>query len=122
MGIGPASCPPLSTGDATTLTIKASDDSPVVFKDVLIGDVWICSGQSNMGFEVKEGKDAAKEIESANYPQIRMLKVPHVTSVDPTTKLDAKWQLCSPQTVADWTAVGYFFGAKFIRPKAFRSA
>ena len=102
--------PAPSLGDATSLTVKADSGDAVIIKDVLVGDIWICSGQSNMGFQVKSGKDAEKEIAAANYPNIRMFKTPHVTSVDPTTKLEGKWETCTPQTVADWTAVGYFFG------------
>ena len=102
--------PALKVGEATSLTIKGETGDPVVFKDVLIGDVWICSGQSNMGFQVKSGNDAEKEIAEANYPAIRYFAVPTVTSTQPTKKLNAKWQLCSPKTVADFSAVGYFFG------------
>src|SRR6185437_451322 len=102
--------PPLKVGDATELTIKADNETPIVFKDVLIGDVWICSGQSNMGFQVKSGNDAEKEIAEANYPSIRFFTVPTVTSTQPTKQLNGKWELCSPKTAADFSAAGYFLG------------
>jgi len=113
---GKFSCklPAMSAGE-TSLVIEGETSPTVTINDVLIGDVWICSGQSNMEFQVKNGKDAEKEIAAATDSKIRVFRVPHVTAVEPITKLEAKWEVCSPQKAGDFTAVGYFFGRE-IRP------
>ena len=102
--------PPLSLGDATSLSIKAGDGEPLVIKDVVVGDVWICSGQSNMGFLTKQAKNAKEEVESAKFPNIRFFRVPNLTSTQPTKELKGVWEVCSPETAGDFSAVGYFFG------------
>ncbi|HMD55471.1 MAG TPA: sialate O-acetylesterase [Phycisphaerae bacterium] len=99
------------------LTIAGATDR-VVIHDVLVGEVWICSGQSNMEFAMTSGWHQAWTpgghleplVASANNPQIRLFKVPHAFYAAPSEKLDAQWQLCTPQTVASFTAVGYLFG------------
>ena len=81
--------------------------------DILIGDVWLCSGQSNMEFPVAGAKDAAAEKAAANFPQIRQLAVGRWIAGDPQAlRLSAKWSLCTPETVGNFTAVGYFFARK----------
>ena len=80
------------------------------FDNVLIGEVWICSGQSNMEFQVRGVINASKEIQSADFSQIRQIKVPNTVSASPKDDISGgEWLVCSPQTVADFTAVGYFF-------------
>jgi sialate O-acetylesterase len=105
-----AKLPPLKLGDATSLTVKGADDSKVVLEDVLVGDVWICSGQSNMGFLTHSATNAAEEATNAKYPNIRFFKVPNVTAAHPTSALKGAWQVCSPETAPKFSAVAYFFG------------
>lgn len=102
--------PPMSAGGAYTLTVKGKNQE-LVFTDVLIGEVWFCSGQSNMEWSVARAKDANKEIADANYPEIRLFDVPNKTAVVPQTDLDyGRWEICSPASIADFSAVAYFFG------------
>jgi len=97
-------------------SISISDGNELILKDILIGEVWICSGQSNMEMPFSGwGKilDYENEIASANYPNIRLLHISRATSVKPET--DAKtelngWQVCSPATIPNFSSVGYFFG------------
>lgn len=80
-------------------------------KDVVVGEVWFCSGQSNMEMTIGSSKNAKDEIAAANNPRIRHFKVPHVTSTKPETevKTTGGWQLTSPEVAGSFTAVGYFF-------------
>lgn len=83
----------------------------VEFKDVVVGEVWFCSGQSNMEWSVAASKNAQQEIAAANNPRIRHFKVPHVTSTKPETevKTTGGWQPTTPAVAGSFTAVGYFF-------------
>ncbi|MDR2705734.1 MAG: sialate O-acetylesterase [Planctomycetaceae bacterium] len=99
---------PLKTGDVLVLTVKGKN--VIQFKNVLVGEVWVCSGQSNMFFTVARGNDAEKEIAAADYPNIRLLKVSQHAAKEPQDNFEGKWELCSPQTVSTFTAAGYFFG------------
>ena len=69
------------------LVIAGKGNDKIEFKDVLVGEVWICSGQSNMEFGIKNGKDSAKEIAEANYPLIRLFTVPKHVAYEPQTEL-----------------------------------
>ena len=85
----------------------------VVFENVLVGEVWICSGQSNMEWPVKNSDSAAREIRESSYPMIRHIKVPRTISDTPTKNITAgEWLEASPSTAGDFTAVGYFFARK----------
>ena len=96
-------------GKAHTMTVKGKNT--VTVNDVLFGEVWICSGQSNMEWSVKNSNNPKEEIAAANHPKIRLFNVPgHVAGPDPQDDPRGQWQLCSPQTIPDFTAVGYFFG------------
>jgi sialate O-acetylesterase len=82
----------------------------LTLKNLLIGEVWVCSGQSNMQWAVNSTKNAAEEIAAANYPSIRLFRVPNVTSQVPLDDVKSAWQECTPQNIPGFTAVGYFFG------------
>lgn len=85
----------------------------IVIKDVLVGEVWICSGQSNMEFQVYKTMNSKAEIEDSNYPMIRHFGVAQDLSGSPKEDLKAgKWAVCNKETVGDFTAVGYFFAKK----------
>ncbi|MCX5660794.1 MAG: 9-O-acetylesterase, partial [Planctomycetota bacterium] len=78
---------------------------------VLVGEVWICSGQSNMEWSVSMSNEPGKEIAGARHPQIRLLNVPKLKGDQPQTHIgNATWIDCRPETVAAFSGVGYFFG------------
>jgi sialate O-acetylesterase len=88
----------------------------VTVHDVVVGEVWLCSGQSNMEFTVNNGgsvyrvDNAQAEVASADYPLIRQLRIEHAVATGPAaTVKTGGWQPASPQTVGEFTAVGYFF-------------
>jgi sialate O-acetylesterase len=78
--------------------------------DVLIGDVWLCSGQSNMNFPVKSVNDGENEVQKADYPQIRLFQVQGAARAKPQAQCRGDWQVCSPVTAGKFSAAGYFFG------------
>jgi len=91
------------------LTIKGSNE--IVLEDVLVGEVWLCSGQSNMEWTVSRSSNAKEEIANGKHPLIRHIKVPHKLSLKPEKDVPTSgWQVCAPNTVANFTAVGYYFG------------
>lgn len=99
---------PLSAGGPFDLVIKGSNE--IKIGDVLVGEVWICSGQSNMQWNVNASKDADLERLAANYPQIRMINFPQVGAQEPIwSHDDRKWLVCTPENVGSFSAVGYFF-------------
>ena len=82
-------------------------------KNVLIGDVWICSGQSNMEWTLKNTNDAEKEIAESKHPQIRLFTVKKAMAYQPQKDIEGgEWLQCDPQTTGDFSAVAYFFGRK----------
>lgn len=99
----------LSAGGPHKLTVKGT--STKEYDDILVGEVWICSGQSNMEWPVSLSKNPQEEIKAANHPRIRHIKVAHTPADKPQTDITSPgWQVCSPETVANFTGVGYFFG------------
>ena len=104
---------PLPAGGPYTMTVAGKQT--VTLNNILMGDVWICSGQSNMEFGIGNSNNAQQEIESANYPQIRLFTVAKKVALVPQTTCSGHWDVCTPDTVraGGWngfTAVGYFFG------------
>jgi sialate O-acetylesterase len=99
---------PLAAGPAAAMTIQGAN--ALTIADVLVGDVWIGSGQSNMQWAVRQSDNADAEIAAANFPQIRLFYVPRKTSSVPVEDVDAKWVVCSPQSIGEFSAVLYFFG------------
>lgn len=99
---------PLKVGGPYEITIKGKET--VTLKNVLSGEVWICSGQSNMAMAVSSSNDADLEILTANYPQIRLISVPQVGTQKAQDNFNGKWEACTPKTVGSFSAVGYFFG------------
>ncbi len=91
--------------------MKVSGSSEVVLDDILMGDVWVCSGQSNMEWPVQASNDAKQEIANANHPNIRHIKVDRIPADSPQSDWKSgNWEVCSPQTAGSFTAVGYYFG------------
>ncbi|HSB92919.1 MAG TPA: sialate O-acetylesterase [Flavitalea sp.] len=100
---------PMAYGGPYQLTAKGK--SAILLKDVLIGDVWICSGQSNMEWPVSATNNATEEIAKANYPLIRHIQVIKDVAGQPRAELrqPASWQSANPSSVGGFTAVGYYF-------------
>ncbi len=86
-----------------------SGNNRLTVRNILVGEVWLCSGQSNMAWSVKKSDRAQEEIAGANFPQIRVFTTARVVSEAPTDVLNGAWEPASPSTVGDFTAVGYFF-------------
>src|SRR5665213_684957 len=115
---------PLTANDkGEDLTVAGKNS--ITLKDILVGEVWIASGQSNMEFGIKNGRDAQQEITAGDHPHIRLFTVPKHVADEPQTELlpqsqpnkkdEGKWLVCSPQNLetGDWggfSAAGYFFG------------
>ena len=99
---------PLKPGAPQEMTVQGNNT--VKIADVLVGDVWIGSGQSNMQWAVRQTDNAEKEIASAKFPEIRLFYVPRKPSAVPVEDVEAKWVVCSPEQVKDFSAVLYYFG------------
>ncbi len=105
---------PGEAGGPFQLIIKATNT--ITLADILVGDVWVASGQSNMEFPMTELRNARTEIAAAQYPKIRLFLVKHKPADYPLENVESKgWAACAPETVADFSAVAYFFRATFSR-------
>jgi sialate O-acetylesterase len=87
-----------------------SDGKSVTFTNVIVGEVWLCGGQSNMQWTVRDSANAPAEIKDGSHPRIRLFKVENRIAAEPTSELKGTWVECSPETVGSFSAVGYFFG------------
>ena len=94
----------------STLAMRVKGKNSITINDVLVGEVWLCSGQSNMAMTVNRSKDFDKEQASANYPRIRMFTVARNPQPKPQDDCKGTWELCSASTVGNFSAAGYFFG------------
>ncbi|HLH35952.1 MAG TPA: sialate O-acetylesterase [Alloacidobacterium sp.] len=109
---------PEHAGGPFTLTVQgnAASEPPVTLSDMLVGDVWVASGQSNMemplnGFPGNAVlKNGRQEIANANLPTVRLLRIEKNPSYFPVNNISATWTECTPQTAAEFSAVAYFFG------------
>lgn len=114
-GVWTVSLPALEAGGPYALTVTGTG-KPLTLKNVLVGDVWVCSGQSNMGMTMRgTGRgilNGEKEIAAANHPNLRLFTVMPTTAVTPQDELakHSPWSPCTPQTVLDFSATAYFFG------------
>jgi len=107
---------PFAAGGPYDLTIRAKNT--IILHNILIGDVWVASGQSNMEFPIKASgewrtgvNDADKEIAGATFPQIRLFKVHHTVALKPKSTVEADpWIEVTPETVGSFSAVAYLFG------------
>jgi len=110
-----------------TMTVKGKTRT-LTLENILVGDVWILGGQSNMEFEIAKVDDGPLEVVSANFPQIRLLTMPQGKGFDSVRSFDERlhewsswwsrhfrkgdWDVCSPETVRDFSAIGYIFGRR----------
>lgn len=90
--------------------LNISAERSITFSNVMIGEVWICSGQSNMTWTVKNSANPDNEIAAADHPNIRLFTVPRQVSGQPELEVEGLWSACSPETVAGFSAVAYYFG------------
>ena len=102
--------PALNTAGPHQLSIQGSSER--VIQDVLAGEVWICSGQSNMQFGVQQTLNGAEEVAGADFQEIRLFTVARKTAFSPARDVEGEWTVCSPETIKEFSAVGYFFGRK----------
>lgn len=85
-------------------------NNTITLHNILVGEVWVCSGQSNMQWSVSSSANAEQEISQADYPMIRLFSVKRVVADKPMRDTEGSWVICSPETVKSFSAVGYFFG------------
>ncbi len=108
--------PAVHTGDYRPHTIEITDgDGKVTLSDVLVGEVWLCSGQSNMQFALKEVTDSTAEVAAAQYAHLRLLNVDLNFSATPINSFKGNWTECTPATAKKFSAVGYFFGRELLK-------
>lgn len=106
---------PATKADPHSMTVAAKDTA-IVLKNVLLGEVWVCSGQSNMEMPVSGWlpndpiDHSEKEIEAADYPAIRMFTVKRNKSFTPLDTCSGSWEICNPENVPGFSATAYFFG------------
>ena len=104
----------LAAGGPFLLSVKGRKE--IIVRDVMVGEVWIASGQSNMTFSLSGTENGAADVPSANYPQIRLFTVPKRIAVAPQENtLPAHWEICTPDTAKGFSAVGYFFAREIHR-------
>jgi sialate O-acetylesterase len=109
LGRWSANLPPGDAGGPFFLQVKGTNT--IAINDVLVGDVWIASGQSNMEFSLAHAQNAAAEIAAANYPKIRLFTVERGVSGYPLEDVKARpWAACTPESAPTFSAVAYFFG------------
>ena len=108
-----ATLPALPAGGPHTLTVRGS--TTLTVRDVLMGEVWVCSGQSNMEWQLGQAADGMAESAAADCPQIRLFTVPKQFSLTPVADVSARWAVCAPKEAAIFSAVGYFFGRELHR-------
>ena len=99
---------PLEAGGPHVMTIVGKTKKQI--QNVLVGEVWLCSGQSNMAMSVSRSANFPEEQAAAEYPQIRMFTVNRVTAETPQERCQGTWQVCTPDTVGNFSATAYFFG------------
>ncbi|MEK6645727.1 MAG: sialate O-acetylesterase [Candidatus Firestonebacteria bacterium] len=100
---------PVKAGGPYQMNVEGEKDT-ITIKNILIGEVWLGSGQSNMSIAVGNVMNASEEISNANYPMIRLFGVKNNSSLKPLDNVEGSWVECSPQTVKWFSAVSYFFG------------
>ena len=98
----------LSVGDPLTLVVQGKNR--VDRKDIRVGEVWLCSGQSNMEMTLATASNGDLEVSAANHPNIRLVRVKEPGSQTPVEDFKGEWKVCSPMSAGGFSAVGYFFG------------
>ncbi len=103
-----------AAGGPFTVSIKGRDE--VVLRNVMIGEVWICSGQSNMEWSADSKiVNTEEEVKNANYPNLRLFHVKKLGSESAQDNCFADWEVCTPETMHSFSAIGYFFGRDLLQ-------
>ena len=97
----------VSIGGPATLTLQGANT--ITINDVLVGEVWLCSGQSNMGFHVAQAENFAREKAAAEHPKLRLFTDASGPAAEPQEKGRGSWVVCTPDTVGPFSATAYFF-------------
>ena len=106
--IGRSNLDPMkASSDAKTLKINN-----VKYNNILVGEVWLCSGQSNMGWGLGNSDDADLEVMTANYPNLRLISVPQVGTQEAQIDFNGQWEATTPDIAKNFSAVGYLFGRR----------
>ena len=103
---------PAVKADGKPHQLTISGKNKIVLEDILIGEVWVGSGQSNMEWQVKNTNSAKESIPAAKHSRIRLFHVPKVQNKEPADDVKADWTVCSPETVGNFSAVLYYFGLR----------
>ncbi|MEO1982101.1 MAG: sialate O-acetylesterase [Fuerstiella sp.] len=98
--------------DGKPRQIKVAGKNTIDLEDILVGEVWIGSGQSNMEWQLKNTIGAAEAIAAANHPNVRLFHVPKVNAKETADDVNAKWKICTPENVPTFSAVLYYFGKR----------
>ena len=101
---------PMDAGGPYQLTVRGNN--VIVLKNVMVGEVWVCSGQSNMAWPVRRSQNAEAEIAAANFPNIRLFTVERMAVQRPAQDVAGTWRVCDSESVANFSAVAYFFGRR----------
>ncbi|HST51706.1 MAG TPA: sialate O-acetylesterase [Pyrinomonadaceae bacterium] len=104
---------PFKTGGPFEMTVAGKNT--LTFRDVLVGEVWVCSGQSNMEWPLTNAQDGARDVAQADYHEIHLFTVTKKTSAAPLEDVEGHWVVARPETVPQFSAVGYFFGRELYR-------
>jgi len=102
--------PSVAAGLTVSMRVTGSESGEKIQNDVLTGEVWLLSGQSNMRWSLQKSKDGAKEVAAANHPTLRLFLTDVNSKPTPQGDLPGKWEVCTPETAANFSGPGYFFG------------
>lgn len=104
---------PLKAAGPSELTVKG--DNVLTIRNVLVGEIWLCSGQSNMEWPLVNTVNGNEAVAQANHPEIRLFTVEHHTAALPLEDVQGRWVVTTPEEAANFSAVGYFFGRELYR-------
>ena len=108
----PASSNPLIMSIAEESSDGKKSSNSLTYENILVGEVWLCSGQSNMQWSVRSSDDSDLESLSAHYPNLRLISIPQVGTQEPQYNFNGSWKAATPHTASNFSAVGYFFGRR----------
>lgn len=103
---------PAQAADSAPRTIIVKGNNTIELSDVLFGDVWLGSGQSNMEWQLRSSENPEAAIAAASHPQLRLFHIPKTKAATPADDVEAGWKVCAPATVPEFSAVLYYFGLK----------
>ena len=97
-------------GGPFKMSLSGNTENQIILNNILVGEVWVCSGQSNMQMTVSSSNNADREIANANYPRIRLFSVKRTVAHEPQEDCEGEWVECTPQSIPGFSASAYFFG------------